>query len=241
MIKYMQIKITTKHLFSMLAARSCLFATPRTVASQAPLFMEFSRQEYWSGLPFPSPGDLLNPGIELRSPALQADSLPLSHQGSSKYLFSWSDWQIFFPLFFFFRMILLLFGQEVVSNSFATPWTVTHQASLSMGFPRQEYWSGLPFPSPGDLPFSTTEPPGKPRLTTFFKFGNLWSWQAIFKNINSQIFLVWVRTGTNFLESNKAIMIIIWNTNILQCSSNSTASVVYEYNWMICQSVCVCV
>ena len=88
MIKYMQIKITTKHLFSMLAARSCLFATPWTVASQAPLFMEFSMQEYWSGLPFPSPGDLLNPGIEPRSPALQADSLPLSHQGSSKYLFS---------------------------------------------------------------------------------------------------------------------------------------------------------
>ena len=43
---------------------------------QAPLSMEFSRQEYWSGLPFLSPGDLSNPGIEPRSPALQADSLP---------------------------------------------------------------------------------------------------------------------------------------------------------------------
>ena len=43
---------------------------------QAPLPMEFSRQEYWSGLPFPPPGDLPNPGIEPRSPALQADSLP---------------------------------------------------------------------------------------------------------------------------------------------------------------------
>jgi len=43
--------------------------------------MGFSRQEYWSGLPFPSPGDLPNPGIELKSPALQVDSLPLSHQG----------------------------------------------------------------------------------------------------------------------------------------------------------------
>ena len=40
----------------------------------------------------------------------------------------------------------------IMSNSFATPWTVTHQAPLSMGFPRQEYWSGLPFPSPEDLP-----------------------------------------------------------------------------------------
>ena len=61
---------------------------------------------------------------------------------------------------------------------FATPWTAAHQTPLSMGFPRQEYWSGLPFPTPGDLPdpgieltslappalagmFSTTGPPGK--------------------------------------------------------------------------------
>ena len=57
-----------------------------TVAHQAPLSMEFSRQEYWSGLPFPSPGDLPEPGIEPASPALQADSLPLSHQGSPKFL-----------------------------------------------------------------------------------------------------------------------------------------------------------
>ena len=51
-----------------------LFATPWTTAYQAPLSMGFSRQEYWNGLPFPSPGDLPNPGIEPRSPALQADS-----------------------------------------------------------------------------------------------------------------------------------------------------------------------
>ena len=50
-------------------------ATPWTVASQAPLPMGFSRQEYWSGLPFPSLGDLPNPGNEPGSPALQADSL----------------------------------------------------------------------------------------------------------------------------------------------------------------------
>ena len=49
--------------------------TPWTVACQAPLSLGFSRQEYWSGLPFPSPGDLPNPGIEPGSPALQADSL----------------------------------------------------------------------------------------------------------------------------------------------------------------------
>ena len=58
-----------------------LFETPWTVAYQAPLSMEFSRQEYWSGLPFPSPGDLPNPGIEPRSPALQADALPSEPPG----------------------------------------------------------------------------------------------------------------------------------------------------------------
>ena len=52
-----------------------LFVTPWTVAYQAPLSMGFSRQEYWSGLPFPSPGDLPDPGIKLKSPALQTDSL----------------------------------------------------------------------------------------------------------------------------------------------------------------------
>ena len=51
------------------------FVTPWTVACQASLFMGFSRQEYWSGLPFPSPGDLPNPGIEPGSPPLQADAL----------------------------------------------------------------------------------------------------------------------------------------------------------------------
>jgi len=50
--------------------------------------MGFPRQEYWSGLPFPSPGDLSNPGIESKSPALRMDSLPLSHQGSEE----WKIW-----------------------------------------------------------------------------------------------------------------------------------------------------
>ena len=56
-------------------SRVQLFATPWIVAHQAPLSMGFSRQEYWSGLPFPSPGDLPDPGIEPRSPALEADTL----------------------------------------------------------------------------------------------------------------------------------------------------------------------
>ena len=59
-----------------------LFVTPWTIAHQDPLSMTFSRQEYWSGLPFPTPWDIPDPGIEHMSPeslALQADSLPLSH------------------------------------------------------------------------------------------------------------------------------------------------------------------
>ena len=60
-----------------LVAQSCpTLVTPWTAACQAPLSMGFSRQAYWSGLPFPSPEDLPDPGIELRSPALQADILP---------------------------------------------------------------------------------------------------------------------------------------------------------------------
>ena len=72
-----------------------------------------------------------------------------------------------------------MFSREAMSNSFMAPWTVARQAPLSMGFDQREYWSGLPFPSPGDLPkpgiervspalaneFFTTEPPGKPSLT----------------------------------------------------------------------------
>ena len=115
--------------------------------------MGFSRQEYWSGLPFPSPGDLPDPGIEPGSPALQADSLPSEPPGkpikaSEKVLPTTSS------------------ISDVVSQLkslsrvqlFGTPWTVAYQAPLSMGSSRQEYWSGLPFSSPGYLPDSGIEP-----------------------------------------------------------------------------------
>ena len=59
-----------------------LFVTPWSVAPRPLHLWEFSREEYWSGFPCPAPGDLPNPGIEPPSPALQADSLLLSHQGS---------------------------------------------------------------------------------------------------------------------------------------------------------------
>ena len=65
-------------------SRVRLFATPWTIAYQAPPSLGFSRQECWSGLPFPSPGDLPNPRIEPRSPAMQVDSLPAEPQGKPK-------------------------------------------------------------------------------------------------------------------------------------------------------------
>ena len=70
-----------------LITKLCLtLAIPQTVAHQASLFMGFPRQEYWSGLPFPSAGDLPNPGIEPRSPTLQADALLSGPPGKPKSL-----------------------------------------------------------------------------------------------------------------------------------------------------------
>ena len=82
----------------------------------------------------------------------------------------------------------------VMPDSFATLWTVAHKAPLSMGFPRQEYRNGLPFPSPGDLPypgikpmspalagaFFTTEPPGSPIVTLLVcKISQRTSWMCL--------------------------------------------------------------
>ena len=64
-------------------SRVRLFVTPWAVAQQAPLSMGFSRQEYWSELPFPPPGDVPDPGIELESPELQVDSLPAELPGKA--------------------------------------------------------------------------------------------------------------------------------------------------------------
>ena len=78
-------KLPGNHLFLLLLlnhfSRVQLFVTPWTIAHQASLSMGFSRQEYWSRLPCPSPEDLPNPGIESSSPALQADSLPSEPPG----------------------------------------------------------------------------------------------------------------------------------------------------------------
>ena len=79
-MKYFSSEVKVKSL-----SRVRLFATPWTVAYQAPPSTEFSRQEYWSGLPFPSPGDLPNPEIEPGSPAFQADALTSEPPGKQYY------------------------------------------------------------------------------------------------------------------------------------------------------------
>ena len=102
-MKLSKVKVKVKSL-------SCvrLFATAWTVAHQAPLSMGFSRQEYWSGLPFPSPGNLPNPGIEPRSPALQADALTSEPPGKrSKMSYAYVFVSMTSKVFTFFSVIIL--------------------------------------------------------------------------------------------------------------------------------------
>ena len=81
-------------IFCCLVTKSCLtlFETPLTVAHQATLSMGFARQEHWCGLPFPSPGDLPDPGIKSVSSAVQADSLPTELRG--KPVIAWKNLNI---------------------------------------------------------------------------------------------------------------------------------------------------
>ena len=113
----------------MLSHFSCvrLCATLWTAAQQSPLFMGFSRQGYWSGLSFPSPRDLLDPGINLTSPALAGG-------------------------FFITEPHAFVLSHFSCVRLRATLWTAALQAPLSTGFSRQEYWSELPFPSPKGSP-----------------------------------------------------------------------------------------
>ena len=127
-----------------------LFETPWTVAYQGSPSTEFSRQEYWSGLPFPSPV------LTLKNVLCLLVQKCLNIQETHTHIQTCVHAHL--------------------HQFFVTPWTVAHQAPLSMEFSRQEYWSGLPFPSPGNLPdsgielmspaladgFFTTVPPGNP-------------------------------------------------------------------------------
>ena len=149
--------------------------TQWTVAHQAPLSTGLSRPEQWSGLPFPSPGDLLDPGIEPVSPALQVNSFPteLGEKPYTQRIFSlrikfichsvtFTHSHVVYSTYIYvthkeihmytnriaFTVLLLLLSQFSCVRLCATLRTAAHLAPLSMGFSRQEHWSGLPFPSP---------------------------------------------------------------------------------------------
>ena len=91
-------------LFVCVSRSAVPFVTPRTEARQAPLSMEFSRQEYWSGLPCPSPGDLPNAGPEAGSPALQGDSLPSEPPGKPIHCLTTPRFYLSFLLFGIWRV-----------------------------------------------------------------------------------------------------------------------------------------
>ena len=130
-----------------LLSRVRLFATPWTVAHQAPPSVGFFRQEYWSGLPFPSPGDLPNPGIEPESPALEAEALSSEPPGKPMNMmlavaYSCIAFIIkemsFYPCFVkcFYHKSILKVKVKSLSHVqlFATPWTIQ-----SMEFSRSGY------------------------------------------------------------------------------------------------------
>ena len=135
---YMKVYMKMKSL-----SRVQLFAAPWTVAYQAPASMGFSRQEYWSGLPFPSPGDVPNLGIEPRSPAFQADALTSEPPGKPKIrlvvmkeIFTY--WGCLASTWLDLNFMLLAHSvfSSVQSLSrvwlFVTQWTTACQASLSI-------------------------------------------------------------------------------------------------------------
>ena len=132
-----------------LVAKSCLtLATPQTVACQAPLSIGFSRQEYGSGLPFPSPGDLPNPGIEPASSALAGRFFTTEPPGKSlsgllQQPHTGVSISNFCPIQFFGQLNLHVCAQSFSHvQLFVTPWTLSRQVPPSVGFSRQEYWSG---------------------------------------------------------------------------------------------------
>ena len=140
------------------------FGTLCTVAHQDPLSLGFPRQEYWSRMQFPTPGDLPDPGIKLTSPAgvscIAGRFFTTGPPGEPQLLWKDSDacirWLCISTREGWSLLCTVPCVCSVVSTCFVTPWTAALQVPLSMGFPRQEYWSGLPFPPPGDQPRDRT-------------------------------------------------------------------------------------
>ena len=155
--------LADKHVLCAKLLQSCpTLCNPWTVACQAPPSIGFSRQEYWSGLPCPPPWDLPEPGIKpmfLMSPALaggfftsttarfQLKSIVNVLAQSALTKIKWKIQAKTCQLFNKTNLLLLLSHFSRVRLC-TTPQTAAHQAPPSLGFSRQEHWSGLPFPSP---------------------------------------------------------------------------------------------
>ena len=164
--------IRTAGLRAQSLSRVRLFVTPWTAARQAPLSMGFSRQQYWSGLPFPSPMHESEKSVIPSCPT-HSDPMDCSLPGSSTHGI--------------FQARVLEWG-AIASHVqfFATPWTVACRAPLSMGILQARILDWLPCPPPGDLPNAgvesmspalladslLSEPPGKPLLLSHEKEQN---------------------------------------------------------------------
>ena len=101
-----------------------------------------------------------------------------------------------------------------MSNSFMTPWTVARQTPLSVGFPRQEYWSGLPLPSPGDLPNSGTEPASSALQADYTE-------PPVNSCKNDRIY----NRGTEMREQGIILLALSWDV----CSRDSHFSLLHAY------------
>ena len=128
-----------------------LFVTPWTVAHQTPPSMGFSRQEYWSGLPFPSPGDLPDPGIEPRSPALRADALLSQLPGNSIYMRRYTVLVFFFLTYFTLYNRLQFYPPHwnwfkcILFNG----WVILHCVNVpQLSYPFVCWWTSRLLPCP---------------------------------------------------------------------------------------------
>ena len=112
--------------------------TPWTTAQQAPPSMGFSRQEYWNGLPFPPPGDLPYPGMEPRSPALQADSLPAEPPGKPENEFHIINLPVYWDLGLLIIPGDFFFPQEKMESVYTIQQMWLHNASQRLCYQSPE-------------------------------------------------------------------------------------------------------
>ena len=157
------------HQLYMLVTQSCpILCNPWTIANQVLLSIELSRKEYWSGLSFPSPGDLPNPGIEPRSPTLQADSLPSEPPGK----------------------LIFLIRYQLISNS--VQFTSVTQSCLTLCDPMNCSTSGFPIhhqlPGPVQThvhPVSDDIQPSHPLSSLYLPALSLSQHQGLFQWVSS--------------------------------------------------------